>query len=290
MASSSTSGDDGRLRLDAGRAEPYRVDDLIRIMAALRLPVTGCPWDLEQDFRTIAPYTIEEAYEVADAITRGDMDDLRDELGDLLFQVVYHAQMAEEAHSFAFADVVDSICRKMVRRHPHVFGSEQVRAATEIRGLWDRVKAEEAAAKDQQAARPRPESVLDGVPVGLPALSRSVKLQSKAAKVGFDWPDVAFVFAKLKEEIGELELEIAEGRQDAVAEEFGDVLFVVANLARHLRLDPEGALRAANEKFTRRFRHIEQRLREDGRPPKDVSLKEMDVWWDEAKAAEKVRK
>jgi MazG family protein len=290
MASSSTSGDDGRLRLDAGRAEPYRIDDLIRIMAALRMPVTGCPWDLEQDFRTIAPYTIEEAYEVADAIARGDMRDLRDELGDLLFQVAYHAQIAEEAGSFAFADVVDGICRKMVRRHPHVFGSEQVRAATEIRGLWDRVKAEEAAAKNRQAERPRTQSVLDGVPVALPALSRSVKLQDKAAKIGFDWPDVAFVFAKLKEEIGELEAEIAEGRRDAAAEEFGDVLFVVANLARHLQLDPEGALRAANQKFTRRFHHIEQRLREDGRPPENVTLEELDAWWDEAKATEKARK
>jgi MazG family protein len=290
MASSSTSGDDGRLRLDAGRAEPYRIDDLIRIMAALRMPVTGCPWDLEQDFRTIAPYTIEEAYEVADAIARGDMRDLRDELGDLLFQVAYHAQMAEEAGSFAFADVVDGICRKMVRRHPHVFGSEQVRAATEIRGLWDRVKAEEAAAKNRQAERPRTQSVIDGVPVALPALSRSVKLQDKAAKIGFDWPDVAFVFAKLKEEIGELEAEIAEGRRGAAAEEFGDVLFVVANLARHLQLDPEGALRAANQKFTRRFHHIEQRLREDGRPPENVTLEELDAWWDEAKATEKARK
>ncbi len=276
--------------LDASRPEPYRLEDLIRIMAALRTPVTGCPWDLEQDFRSIAPYTIEEAYEVADAIERGDLADLRDELGDLLFQVAYHARMAEEAGSFAFADVVDAICRKMVRRHPHVFGDEEVRAATDVKGLWDRVKAAEAAAKAENGAGRRAESLLDSVPVGLPALSRAVKLQAKAAKIGFDWPNITPVFAKLKEEIAELEAAMAAGDAAQVGEEFGDMLFVLANLARHLRLDPEATLRAANTKFTRRFQHIELRLREAGRQPAEVTLAEMDVWWDEAKAAEKAGK
>ena len=277
----------GSAVLDAARAEPYTIADLIRIMAALRAPVTGCPWDLEQDFRSIAPYTIEEAYEVADAIERSDMADLREELGDLLLQVVYHARMAEEQGSFAFADVVDSICRKMVRRHPHVFGDAETRKATQLKGLWDRVKAEEAAAKSNGGASARAESLLDAVPVGLPALSRAVKLQARAAKIGFDWPNVTPVLDKLKEEIAELEAAMRDGLPVDVAEEFGDMLFVVANLARHLKLDPEATLRAANAKFYRRFRHVEQRLTEDGRSHEQVELAEMDVWWDEAKAAEK---
>ena len=280
----------GRLALDARRPEPYRLADLIGIMAALRTPVTGCPWDVEQTFKTIAPYTIEEAYEVADAIERADMYDLRDELGDLLLQVVYHARIAEEQGSFAFADVVDAICRKMVRRHPHVFGDEATRNATQLKGLWDRVKAEEAAAKRGGEAQGAPASLLDSVPVGLPALARAVKLQHRAAKVGFDWPSIAPVLAKLREEISELEEAFASGDEDHVKEEYGDMMFVLANLARHLRLDPEAALRAANAKFDRRFRHIEQRLREDGRPADEVSLAEMDVWWDEAKAAEKANR
>jgi ATP diphosphatase len=292
-------------QLDAARPEPYSLADLLAIMAALRNPVTGCPWDLEQTFRTIAPYTIEEAYEVADAIARGDMDDLRDELGDLLLQVVYHARMAEEDGSFAFAEVVDAISRKMVRRHPHVFGDAATRAGTQLQGLWERVKAEEAATKkardgggigggqsaglhaDGRDRNEPPASVLDAVPVGLPALTRAVKLQAKAARVGFDWPSLAPVLAKLKEEIAELEAEIAAGDADAAAEEYGDVLFVLANVARHLKLDPEGALRAANAKFARRFRHVERRLAEDGRPHTEVSLAEMDAWWDEAKAMER---
>jgi MazG family protein len=273
--------------LDAARPDPYNIADLIGIMAALRAPVTGCPWDLEQDFRSIAPYTIEEAYEVADAIERGDMADLREELGDLLLQVVYHARMAEEQGSFAFADVVDSICRKMVRRHPHVFGDAETRKTTQLKGLWERVKAEEAAAKGHGSASASAESRLDAVSVGLPALSRAVKLQARAAKIGFDWPNVSPVFDKLKEEIAELEAAMQDGRPADVAEEFGDMLFVVANLARHLKLDPEGALRAANTKFARRFRHVERRLAEDGRPHDEVRLSEMDEWWDEAKAAEK---
>ncbi len=275
--------------LDASRAEPYSLDDLIAIMAALRTPVTGCPWDLEQDFHTIAPYTIEEAYEVADAIERADMADLRDELGDLLLQVVYHARMAQEQGSFAFADVVDSICRKMVRRHPHVFGDAEARKATQVKGLWERVKAAEAAAKRKGNAPAASASLLDAVPVGLPALSRAAKLQTQAAKIGFDWPTIAYVFDKLKEEIGELETAVADNAAAEAAEELGDVLFVLANVARHLKLDPEAILRAANTKFSRRFHHVEQRLAEDGRPHEEVRLDEMDVWWDEAKAAEKAR-
>jgi MazG family protein len=278
------------LELDASRAEPYRLADLIAIMAALRTPVTGCPWDLEQDFRSIAPYTIEEAYEVADAIERGDLADLRDELGDLLLQVVFHARMGEEQGSFVFADVVDAICRKLVRRHPHVFGDDHARTSTQVKGLWDRVKAEEKAAKRGDGADAAgAESLLDGVPVGLPALTRAVKLQAKAAKIGFDWPAVAPVFAKLKEEIAELVAAMQAGDGAHVREEFGDMLFVIANLGRHLKLDPEGALREANEKFTRRFGHVERRLGADGRPWQEVRLDEMDVWWDEAKAAEKTQ-
>jgi nucleoside triphosphate diphosphatase len=274
--------------LDANRAEPYTLDDLLRIMAVLRTPVIGCPWDIEQDFRSIAPYTIEEAYEVAEAIERGDMGDLREELGDLLLQVVYHARMAQEQDRFAFAEVVDTVSRKMVRRHPYVFGDPETRRETRAnrKGLWDRIKAEEKAAKGRPDT---PESVLDGVPPNAPALARSVKLQANAAKIGFDWPSVTPVLAKLKEEIAELEQSMEEGSPEAIAEEYGDMLFVMANLARHLKLDPDGALRAANAKFDRRFRHVEARLREDGRPSAEVSLPEMDLWWNEAKALEKRR-
>jgi ATP diphosphatase len=273
--------------LDAQRAAPFTLADLLRIMAVLRTPVIGCPWDIEQTFRSIAPYTLEEAYEVADAIERGDMDDLRDELGDLLLQVVYHARMAQEQGSFAFADVVDAVSRKMVRRHPNVFGDAETRATTDRKGLWDRIKAQERVAKRNGQLPAEPESVLDAVPVGLPALTRSVKLQDQAAKIGFDWPTLKPVLDKLKEEIAELEAEVESGDQDAIAEEYGDMLFVLSNVARHLKLDPEASLRAANEKFSRRFRHVEARLRDDGRPPSAVSLDEMDVWWNEAKAAEK---
>ena len=260
---------------------------LLEIMAALRTPGTGCPWDLEQDFRTIAPYTIEEAYEVADAIERADLADLCDELGDLLLQVVYHARMAEEQGSFAFADVVDAISRKMVRRHPHVFGDAATRAAMNMNGFWERIKGEEAAAKRGSGTPVKPESLLDKVPAGLPALARAVKLQHRAAKIGFDWPNVTPVFEKLREEIAELEAAMQAGDASHVREEFGDMLFVLANLARHLRLDPDAALRGANAKFDRRFRHVEARLRDDGRPASEVSLDEMDAWWNEAKAAEK---
>ena len=269
------------------------IDDLLAVMAALRTPGTGCPWDLQQTFRTITPYTIEEAYEVADAIERGDLADLKDELGDLLLQVVYHARMAEEQGDFAFDDVAQAIAGKMVRRHPHVFGSEVERAAGAAPGFWERAKAAERAAKAdgrETDANGRAASVLDDVPVALPALTRAVKLQNKAAKVGFDWPSLAPVFDKLKEELGELEDAMAAPQtvdRNKVEEEFGDLLFVVANVARHLKLDPEAALRAANQKFVRRFHEIERRLAEHGRTPAQSTLEEMDHLWDEAKAAEK---
>jgi MazG family protein len=261
------------------------VTELLEIMEALRTPGTGCPWDLEQTFKTIAPYTIEEAYEVADAIDRGDLPELKDELGDLLLQVVYHARMAEEDGAFDFADVAQSINAKMIRRHPHVFGSEEEKAAGVAPGFWDRMKAEERAGKPKRA-----ESVLDDVPMGMPALTRATKLQNKAARVGFDWPSLAPVMDKLKEELTELEQEIARGAsaQDAIAEEFGDLLFVVANIARHLKIDPEATLRAANQKFVRRFQAIERKLAALGRSPAQWDLAEMDRLWDEAKADEKL--
>lgn len=263
------------------------MEDLIAIMAALRTPKTGCPWDLEQSFETIAPYTIEEAYEVADAIERGDMEDLKDELGDLLLQVVYHARLAEEEELFAFADVVNAISTKMVRRHPHVFGDEAVRSSVEMEGLWERIKAEERA---ERPAGPndKPASLLDGVPVPLPALSRALKLQKKASKAGFDWPDVTGVVEKVHEELGELEKEIGSegGGNEKVEEEFGDLLFALANLARHLKLDPETALRAANAKFVRRFKGIEKRLETKDRRLADSSLSEMDALWELVKAEE----
>jgi ATP diphosphatase len=273
---------------------------LLDVMAALRTPGTGCPWDLEQTFATIAPYTIEEAYEVADAIDKNDLPALKEELGDLLLQVVYHARMAEERQAFAFADVVEAITTKMIRRHPHVFGTAAERAAGAAPGFWDRIKAaEKLAAKPERGSPPlggegmRGPGVLDDVPLGFPALTRAVKLQRKAAKVGFDWPSLAPVFAKAKEEIAELEEAIADGRQpdgapsEAVTEEFGDLLFVMANVARHLKIDPETALRAANAKFVRRFQRIEALLAADGRTPSQSTLAEMDRLWDQAKAEER---
>jgi len=266
-----------------------QIDELLRIMAALRTPKTGCPWDLAQNFKTIAPYTIEEAYEVADAIEQGDMGALKEELGDLLLQVVYHARMAEEAGAFAFDDVVASIAAKMIRRHPHVFGSEAERSAGAQPGFWEQAKARERA--EVEGADAKRESVLDGVPAGLPALTRAVKLQNKAARVGFDWPSLKPVFEKLREEMGELEEAVAsdQGAENsaAIEEEFGDLLFVVANVARHLRLDPEATLRAASQKFVRRFQAVEQKLAADGRTPSQSNLAEMDKLWDQAKVDEK---
>jgi MazG family protein len=267
------------------RAKRHTLDDLLKVMARLRDPDSGCPWDLEQSFATIAPYTIEEAYEVADAISRDDMDALKDELGDLLFQVVYHAQLASEQSRFDFAEVADAITSKMIRRHPHVFKDPGLRDEFVRSDLWQRIKDEEKS--ERQGSR------RDDVPLALPALTRAVKLQKRAADVGFDWPSLAPVLAKAEEEIAELKAAIADapeavkgGPAKRVAEEFGDLLFVMANIARHLGVDPEAALREANAKFVRRFRSIEAALAAEGRTPEDSSLEEMDQLWDEAKAAE----
>ena len=264
-------------------ADSDPLDRLIAIMARLRDPKDGCAWDLEQTFATIAPYTVEEAYEVADAIERNDLPELRDELGDLLLQVVFHARMAEEAGAFAFDDVAQAICDKMIRRHPHVFGEAGYRDAAEQTRAWEAVKAGERAAKNRAA------SVLDGVSVGLPGLTRAVKLTGRAARVGFDWARAADVLAKLHEEIGELEAEVAAGDRTRIEDELGDVLFVLANLARKLDIDPEAAIRSTNAKFTRRFNFVEQALAEAGKTPDQSDLAEMDGLWDAAKAAERAR-
>jgi MazG family protein len=267
----------------------HTLEDLLAVMARLRDPVSGCPWDVQQSFDTIAPYTIEEAYEVADAIARKDLDALKDELGDLLLQVVYHAEMASEESRFGFADVVDAITRKMIRRHPHVFADPTLRGEFLNADLWRRIKAEEKAERGARDDGSR----LDDVLVGLPALTRAVKLQKRAAEVGFDWPSLAPVLAKAEEEIAELKAAIAasdgggeKGHTTRVAEEFGDLLFVMANIARHLCVDPEAALRSANAKFMQRFKSIETALAREGRKPEDSTLEEMDQLWDEAKAAE----
>ncbi len=254
---------------------------LVEIMRRLRDPETGCPWDIEQDFATIAPYTIEEAYEVADAIEREAWGELKDELGDLLLQVVFHAQIARDKGLFAFDDVADAISDKMVARHPHVFGDEsRDKTAEQQTRDWETVKAAERAAKAQTG-------VLDGVALGLPALLRALKLQKRAARVGFDWPDASHVIDKIAEEAGELREAARELPQEKVEEEMGDLLFVMANLARHLKVDPEAALRGANAKFTRRFAKIEAWLAEDGRRPEESDLQEMDALWDRAKAEER---
>jgi len=267
------------------------ISRLIEIMAALRAPKTGCPWDIEQDFSTIAPYTVEEAYEVADAIARGDLDDLRDELGDLLLQVVYHAQMAEEAGEFAFPDVVQAITTKMIRRHPHVFGDEKARSAGMAKGMWEKIKSEEKAEK-RQARLARgldPEDngkgFLDSVPVALPALTRALKLQEKAARVGFDWSEAAPILDKIEEEIGELREALAKGEMAAIKDEFGDMLFAVVNLGRHLKLDSEAALSGTNEKFRSRFHYVEQALEKSGNTLEKATLAEMEALWQEAKSA-----
>ena len=258
-----------------------QIDRLLAIMARLRDPERGCAWDLEQTFATIAPYTVEEAYEVADAIERNDLTDLRDELGDLLLQVVFHSRMAEEAGHFAFDDVARAISEKMIRRHPHVFGEEEQRTSDEQTRAWEVIKAEERAGKGRNT------SLLDDVPAGLPGLTRAVKLSKRAATVGFVWPTVAEVVRKLDEEVGELKAEIAADDLERTRAELGDVLFVVANIARTLDIDPEDALRATNAKFARRFRYIEQALAARGKTPEQSDLAEMDALWDEAKAAEK---
>jgi ATP diphosphatase len=263
------------------------IERLIEIMRRLRDPQTGCPWDIEQDFSTIAPYTIEEAYEVADAIERRAFGELKGELGDLLLQSVYHAQMADEAGHFSFAEVVRAVSDKMVARHPHVFGNEsREKSAEQQTKDWERIKAAERA----EAGQTGPARTLDGVALGLPALMRAVKLQKRAARVGFDWPSTDEVLAKLVEEAGELTEARASLSDEEVEEEFGDLLFVVANLARHFGVDPEAALRRANAKFTRRFAAIEDALTARGKTPAQSDLAEMDALWDAAKAAEKAKK
>lgn len=270
----------------------YKLDDLLQLMARLRHPEHGCPWDLKQSYASIVPYTLEEAYEVADAIERGDFDHLPGELGDLLFQVVYYSQLATEEGRFGFVEVVDGITAKLIRRHPHVFPDGDLYAAPDaarleeaaVKQRWEELKAEERAAK---AAAPEQLSLLDDVPQALPALSRAAKLQKRAAQVGFDWPEALPVLDKVREELDEVLEAMSENDPQAIAEELGDLLFAVANLARHLKVEPEAALRAANGKFERRFRFIEQALREAGRPIENCSLDELDALWGEAKKQEK---
>jgi ATP diphosphatase len=258
------------------------VDRLRAIMERLRHPEDGCPWDRAQDFASVAPYTIEEAYEVADAIERGDLDDLRDELGDLLFQVVFHARMAEEQGAFDFRAVVESICNKLERRHPHVFGDARYATAEEQTQSWEAFKAEERAARGQATSQ------LEGVPVGLPALTRAQKLGRRAGQVGFDWPDADGPRAKIDEELAELDAARRSGAPpDAVAAELGDLLFAVVNLARHLGVDPEQALRGTNARFERRFRQVEAGLAARGVEPAKAGLELMDELWREAKGTER---
>ena len=265
------------------------IKTLLEIMARLRTPVTGCPWDLEQNFATIAPYSIEEAYEVADAIARNDLDDLREELGDLLLQVVFHARMAEEQKAFAFGDVVEAITRKMIRRHPHVFADEDGNLTPHhVKGNWDRIKAEEKA--ERAARRPREESthksLLAGVKAGQPALTRALALQNKASTVGFDWNDPRAVLNKIREEADEIEAALEANDRSELQAETGDLLFAVVNLARHVGADPEMALRGSNAKFERRFAYIERALEQRGRSLDEASLEEMDALWNEAKRSE----
>jgi ATP diphosphatase len=270
----------------------YQLDDLLHLMARLRDPQHGCPWDLKQSYASIVPHTLEEAYEVADAIERGDFEHLPGELGDLLFQVVYYSQLAREEGRFEFAEVVDGITRKLIRRHPHVFVDGDLYGAPDTARLeeaavklrWEELKAEERAEK---AGAPEQLSLLDDVPNALPALSRAVKLQKRAAQVGFDWPEALPVVDKVREELDEVLEAMSENDPRAIAEEVGDLLFVVTNLARHLKVDPESALRAANAKFEQRFRFIEQALREAGRAMEDCALDELDALWGEAKKLEK---
>jgi len=265
------------------------ISRLIEIMTTLRTPGSGCPWDLEQNFATIAPYTIEEAYEVADAIARGDLDDLRDELGDLLLQVVFHARMAEERNAFSFGDVVEAITAKMIRRHPHVFADKDGRLTpSDVKGAWDRIKAEEKAerAARQRQDEPAHKSLLSGVKAGQPALSRAMELQRKASSVGFDWNDPRAVLHKIREEADEIEAALDRGDADELAAETGDLLFTLVNLARHVGADPDMALRGTNAKFERRFGYIERALAARGRSLEGASLAEMDALWNEAKAEE----
>jgi ATP diphosphatase len=267
------------------------ISRLLEIMATLRTPGSGCPWDLEQNFASVAPYAIEEAHEVADAIARGDLDDLRDELGDLLLQVVFHARMAEEQNAFSFGDVVEAITQKMIRRHPHVFADKDGRLTpSDVKGAWDRIKAEE---KAERAARRSGEetthkSLLSGLKAGQPALTRAMELQRNASGVGFDWNDPRAVLHKIREEADEIEAALDRGDADELAAETGDLLFAVVNLARHVGADPDMALRGTNTKFERRFGYIERELDAQGRSLESTSLTEMDALWNEAKRKEKI--
>ena len=256
-------------------------------MAALRTPGSGCPWDLEQTYETVAPYTLEEAYEVADAIARGDLEHLKDELGDLLLQVVFHARMAEEEGRFDFGAVVEAITTKMIRRHPHVFADAEGKTAAHVKGMWEEIKAQEKAEANAARGDAPAEGALAGVPAALPALTRALKLQNKAGRVGFDWNDPRAVLAKIREEADEIEAEIEAGDTVRAGAEVGDLLFAVVNLARHMDADPEGVLRGTNAKFERRFASIERALAARGKTPEQSTLAEMDALWDAAKAAEK---
>lgn len=259
-----------------------QIGDLLTLMATLRDPQRGCPWDRQQTFKTIAPYTLEEAFEVADAIEQNDMMALREELGDLLFQVVFHARMAEEAEAFAFDDVVEAITEKMIRRHPHVFADAEVADAEEQTLRWEAQKATERAAKSQGES-----SLLDGVALGLPALTRAEKLQKRASRAGFDWPEVKGVLAKVHEELDEVEQELARDEREALQGEIGDLLFSVVNLARHSGIDAEHALRAANLKFERRFRSMERAIASQGKSVGECSLEQLDAEWDKIKEQER---
>ena len=257
-----------------------KLNELLLIMEKLRTPETGCPWDLKQNFKSIAAYTIEEAYEVVDAIEREDTDDLKDELGDLLLQVVFHARMAEEAGLFNFDDVANAVSEKMIRRHPHVFGDEANKTADDVKNSWEEIKAEEKRAKTEDETT----SLLDDIPNPLPGMSRAVKLQKRAARIGFDWPDMQQVFDKLDEELGELRAEIDQnGSSERQLDEMGDVMFVIANLARHLKIDPEQAARAGNQKFTRRFNDMEAQAKTLNKDMHDLTLAELETMWQTAK-------
>ena len=267
------------------------ISRLIEIMAQLRTPVTGCPWDLEQSFATIAPYTIEEAYEVADAIARSDLEDLRDELGDLLLRVVFHARMAEEQGAFSFGDVVEAITRKMIRRHPHVFADSSGQLTpSDVKGAWERIKAEEKAERQARRSDTAPEhgGLLANVKAGQPALTRAMALQRKASSVGFDWNDPRAVLEKIREEADEIEAALDSGNPSDIAAETGDLMFALVNLARHVKADPELALCKTNIKFERRFAYIERALHAQGRSLEDASLAEMDALWNDAKIKEAV--
>lgn len=269
------------------REPRYQLKDLLYLMARLRNPQTGCPWDLEQDFRSIVPHTLEEAYEVADAIEREAWDELPGELGDLLFQVVYYAQFGSEQARFDFTDVIDSVVRKLVRRHPHVFPDGDLQASNdsvavvseEVAGQWQAIKKQE----QQEQGQPVAESILSGIPLNLPALTRAVKLQKKAASVGFDWDSAAPVLDKIREELAEVEEALAAGERPALEHEMGDLLFAVTNLARHTGIDPEQAVRGTNQRFFERFAYIEQQVAASGRQLQDCALEELDALWDEAK-------